>query len=260
MSSVSRAVHDREFYRAIRAGSESSAQVVVRLLSEVLSCRSVVDFGCGTGLWLKAFGSLGVEDLTGVDGDHVEADALVIDPRQFVNHDLNEPLDLGRRFDLAICLEVAEHLPDASGAVLLDSITRHSEQVLFSAGIPQQTGAGHLSGRWQSDWVQDFRERGFVAIDLIRPRVWHDPNVEYWYAQNTLLFVTPPVLQANAALRRFAEERSPIIDIVHPAHYSELKGEIWHLRNPGVVALLRQTRGAILRSLRRPFRGHRTPC
>jgi SAM-dependent methyltransferase len=254
MTSVTLSVHDADFYNEIRAGSESSARVIARLLREVLDCRSVVDFGCGTGLWLRAFQALGVADLAGVDGDHIAVESLAVDPTLFFAHDLTSPVDLGRRFDLAICLEVAEHLPDASGGVLVDSITRHSDRVLFSGGVPLQLGTGHVSGRWQSAWVEEFGARGYLPVDIVRPRVWHDPNVEYWYAQNALLFVTPAALEASAVLRREANASTPIFDVVHPAHYLELKEEVRRLRSPGIVGLLRQARQTLLRTLGRRAR------
>ena len=33
-----------------------------------------------------------------------------------------------------------------------------------------------------------FGERGYFPIDLIRGRVWQNDAVDWWYAQNTLLF------------------------------------------------------------------------
>ena len=148
----------------------------------------------------------------GVDGDWVAPEALAIAPDRFVSRDLCEPLDLGRSFDLALCLEVAEHVPASAADTLLRSLARHAPAVLFSAAIPFQGGRHHVNEQWQSHWIGRFAELGFGVHDVVRPAVWTDPGVEPWYAQNALLFVeharaTALGLEADAPLQA---------DLVHP--------------------------------------------
>src|SRR5690242_16630203 len=111
---MSGATYDRAFYERHRTGSGSSAEVVAPLVFAWVRPRSVVDVGCGMGTWLAAFRRRGVEDVVGVDGSPVPPDLLQIPPDRFLVRDLSKPLDLGRTFDLALCLEVAEHLPKES--------------------------------------------------------------------------------------------------------------------------------------------------
>ena len=112
--------YDREFFEgyqqtAIYQGVRSSAEVVVPLVVQLLHPRSVVDVGCGTGTWLKVFEEQGVSDFCGLDGDYV-GEALEIPTDHFVPADLRMGVTLDRRFDLAVSLEVAEHLPEESAA------------------------------------------------------------------------------------------------------------------------------------------------
>src|SRR6185436_10775009 len=92
-------------------GARSSAQVIIPLVMELLPVQSVVDLGCGIGTWLSVFRERGACDFLGIDGDYVEIDQLEIPRECFWPHDLRQPLNLERRFDLAVSLEVAEHLP-----------------------------------------------------------------------------------------------------------------------------------------------------
>ena len=114
---------------------------------------------------------------------------LEIPHAAFLRADLSQPLDLGRRFDLAISLEVAEHLPAASADTFVASLAGLSDFVLFSAAVPGQGGRHHVNEQWQEYWGERFARLGFAALDLVRRAIWSDRAIPYWYKQNTLLFV-----------------------------------------------------------------------
>jgi hypothetical protein len=129
---------------------------------------------------------------------------------------------LGRRFDLAISVEVAEHLPEDSARTIVGSLTRLAPIVVFSAVVPGQGGVPHVNEQWPSYGVSRFAERNFVPVDAIRPRIWENRSVAWWYAQNTLLFVRMEELHARARFR--TERKCPpgMIDLVHPRMYEGL--------------------------------------
>jgi SAM-dependent methyltransferase len=184
---------------------------------------SVLDLGCGMGTWASAAFEWGVSDVVGVDAPWVDAASLLIPRDAFVAHDLSTPLDLGRSFDLALCLEVAEHLDPRAGGTLLASLVRHAPAVLFSAAVPFQGGRDVRNGRWQSHWIAGFAELGYGLHDVVRPAVWTDPDVEPWYAQNTLLFVE----REHAARLGLVPTALLPADLVHPGlhtiRHEELK-------------------------------------
>ncbi|MEA2443119.1 MAG: hypothetical protein QOJ12_411, partial [Thermoleophilales bacterium] len=100
------------------------------------------------------------------------------------------------------------------------SLAAHADAVLFSAAIPNQRGSQHVNEQWQSWWADRFATHGMVAVDCVRRKVWDDPNVAWWYAQNTLLYVRPPVLAANDRLRLEHEILGTgQLSLVHPARY-----------------------------------------
>ena len=125
-----------EYYDEIRDGALRSARVVSRLISEYISPESVVDFGCGTGAWLAAFEELGVRQVVGVDFASIPDEILCIEASEFVQHDLTQELHLGRRFDLILCLETGEHLPESAAPVLVRSLANHGDVIAFSAAAP----------------------------------------------------------------------------------------------------------------------------
>ncbi len=198
-------------------GTRASAAEIVEALWPTVQPSSAVDVGCGVGVFLAALAAKGVKDLCGVDGEWIAPEQLLVPRELFVRHDLREPFRLGRRFDLALCMEVAEHLPPAAAAPLVESLCLLAPIVLFSAAIPLQGGVGHLNEQWPEYWVRLFAARGYVVLDCIRSRIWESDKVFWWYAQNTLLFVEGSLLRADARLSRLSVEvANRPLAMVHP--------------------------------------------
>lgn len=192
--------YDHGFFAEQRDGSRRSAGVVLPLVLARLQVRSAVDVGCGVGTWLAQLRELGVEDVLGVDGAYARTSGLEIPAERFVEHDLAEPLTLPRRFDLALSVEVGEHLPERVAARFVADLCRLAPAVLFSAAIPGQKGPGHVNEQWPAYWVAHFERHGYRVTDGLRPLLWDDARVDWWYAQNLLLFATPEVIAASPLL------------------------------------------------------------
>ena len=204
-------------------GSESARAVlpeVFRLLGADRPVNSCVDVGCGPGYWLAAARELGVERLAGIDGSPLSAEDLQFDASAFRMRNLEEGVDLEERFDLCLCLEVAEHLPTERAAPLVHDLTRLSSAVLFSAAIPGQTGQRHLNLQWPAYWAQLFAARGFECCDLLRPLLWERDEVAWWYRQNIMLYVQKGCHEDLARSRPRA--------LVHPEGYRAMQDK--HLR------------------------------
>lgn len=146
--------------------------------------KSVLDVGCGTGTWLRAAADLGVADLYGVDGVIVESHKLQVRRELVGEVDLSLPFSLSRRFDVALCLEVAEHLPESSAESLISSIIAHADDILFSAAIPGQPGQHHVNCQWPEYWQRRFNAHGYACDDSPRWQIWDDDRIEPWYRQN----------------------------------------------------------------------------
>jgi len=181
--------YDQSFYDSFRDSSLRSAEVIVPLVMEWCGARSVVDVGCGLGIWLSVFLRSGVQRVLGLDGPHVTADELVIPADCFRSRDLARAEPVGETFDLAMSLEVAEHLPPPSADPIVGLLTSLAPVVLFSAAIPGQPGTHHVNAQWHDYWHRKFGQRGFVALDPLRPRLWHDEAVSLHYRQNLFLYV-----------------------------------------------------------------------
>lgn len=200
------------FYDVIRDGVRSSAAVVAPLVHDLIRPQSVIDVGCGEGWWAREFADLGCRVL-GVDGSYVTGTAAGIPYRA---HDLERPLpDMGR-FDLAVSLEVAEHLTPARADGFVDDLCRLAPVTLFSAAIPGQGGAGHLNERPIGFWVELFEARGRAVSGAPRWMVWGDERVECWYQQNLLVCADQDLSPAMAWPALFDTPTSPPWPVVHP--------------------------------------------
>lgn len=215
-------LYSPDFFEQQSAGSRGSAERVVPIVLDLVRPQSVVDVGCGVGAWLSVFKKNGVIRTLGVDGDYVDRRMLEIPAKEFLPSDLTRPLRLDEDFDLAVSLEVGEHLPPQSAAGYVESLTRLAPVVLFSAAIPHQGGIGHLNEQWPDYWRDHFARHGYDPIDCIRRRIWSDPQVQWWYAQDILLYVDRDHLAGSAALVRERSATWPdLLSLVHPQRYLE---------------------------------------
>ncbi|MBU2648385.1 class I SAM-dependent methyltransferase, partial [bacterium] len=212
--------YTRQYYEKLKEGSRRSAKVVVPLVMELVAPSSVIDIGCGVGIWLSVFREYGLENVMGIDGDHVDRSFLEIPDDCFRRHDLRLPFELDSKFDLIMSLEVAEHLPPKCAEMFVDMLVRLGSVILFSAAIPFQGGENHMNEQWPEYWVKYFQLKKYVVIDCIRKKVWSDDQVDWWYAQNLLMFVQKGSLNSYPRLKKEWENtNSKQLSIVHPKAY-----------------------------------------
>jgi Methyltransferase domain len=202
-------------------GSRVTAEVLVPMVMERVRPTSVLDLGAGVGSFLKVFIDHDVTDVAGVDLCNFDPEILVVDESLMEAADLNRPVDVGRTYDLAVCLEVAGYLPNHD--VLVGSLVRHAPVVLFSAAVPSQDLPNQPHGAFPSDWVTLFAAHDYEVVDVFRPMLWNDERVPFWFRQNLLMFVHRPHLEAHRELAKPSGAPSPL-DVVHPELYEILAG------------------------------------
>lgn len=187
-------IYSSKFFAGQVDGSARSAAVVVPIVLAFLSVRSIVDVGCGVGPWAAEFLANGVPDVWGIDGDYVDRSQLRIPPDRFLARDLTKSLELDRTFDLAVCLEVGEHLPETRAHGLVVDLTSVAPCVLFSAAIPGPpggVGTNHINEQYLPYWIDLFQRQGYEGIDPIRAQILGNDSVEWFYQQNMVMFVDP---------------------------------------------------------------------
>jgi len=234
--------YDPTFFDYMNKGSTSSAATIIPLVRSYFKVRSVIDFGCGQGAWLREWKRFGALEVLGLDGDYVNKDALLIDKSELLIWNLTNPVKIGKKFDLVQSLEVAEHLPESAANIFVESLVRHGDVVLFSAAAVGQGGHDHINEQPYEYWRDKFHEQGYILIDWLREAIRDNRAVESWYRYNTLCFVNRGLIDGlpqDLLLHRVASA-DPVVDI-SPYLYKVRKRIISKLP-PRATFILAQTK------------------
>lgn len=216
------AQYDTKFFE-LRSQETPVADAILSTIFPALQPKSVVDLGTAVGTWLASAKKFGATKVVGIDGPWVPADQLLIETNEFVRADLEGKLpELGTTFDLAISTEVLEHISDPAGERAVAWLTRQAPAILFSAAIPGQDGQSHINERWLSSWASRFEAHGFKIYDAIRPKIWGNPVVPFWYKQN-LLFIAKEEIGDRLG---FAPVPAAAVDLVHPELFGHKTSKI----------------------------------
>jgi SAM-dependent methyltransferase len=236
--------YDEAFYDEQFAGSQRSARVLLGLLAARFKPASVVDVGCGRGSWLGVWGELGVPRLVGIDGPWNRQASMPHPDIEFRSANLEQPLSLDERFDVAMSIEVVEHLSPSAGEAVVESLTQLSNVVVFSAAFSGQGGVDHVHERYHSYWGALFRERGYLAYDAFRPQVWADERVMPWHRANVFLYLRRGHALAAVGWPELVD--LSFMDCVHPWLYERTRGA-----DPGFTGHARALLPSLVRALRR---------
>lgn len=196
-------IYNEAFYNAQMKGSYESALGILPYVQKYIDVKNVIDVGCGVGTWLKAWQDMKPDTkVFGIDGNSVDHSLFFISTECYQRVDLTQdsqqilqnlsfkPNGGGvKPFSLAQSLEVAEHFDAQYAKNFITLLTSLADVVLFSAAIPHQGGTHHVNEQPPAYWAELFAQHDYVCLDYIRMQVWHNPKIESWYRQNTLVFV-----------------------------------------------------------------------
>ena len=219
--------YNRVFYEK-RVGTEDRVKVIVECVANHYhgNITSAIDLGCGLGILVNSFREYYQDKcndkfiVRGVDGDYVQKDLLIIGKNEFCSWNLEESYSDNQRYDIAISTECAEHLEPSRADSFVDDLTRLSDMILFSAAIPYQGGVNHVNEQPLSYWVKKFEKRGYELRDVIRPDIWDDKRIQYFYRQNMVMFVKRGSMSYELLDKR---ADNTLLDVIHP--------EIWEKTN-----------------------------
>ncbi len=188
--SVDTNIYDNQFFNNTIKLEGPSAQAAVDILIKNFVPRAVVDIGCGCGVYLAEFKKRGVKIL-GYDGSPAAVVASLVGAKIKL-HDLCQPLPFKQKFDLCLCLEVAEHLPLGSADTLINILVKLAPVIVFTAATPGQgpRSIGHINEQPPEFWVKKFKAQQF---NLDKPltakikRAMQEKEVIWWIVKNLMV-------------------------------------------------------------------------
>ena len=195
---MNREVYSEKFYESLKLEKNSKIMAFKHYISElkkIADIKSVLDIGCGTGTFLSVFEEYGIEDICGIDCNTFD-NMMEIPIEKYVCCDLSgldkslEELKKkigGKKYDIACCLEVGEHLADYCSDSLVSLLTHYSNLILFSAAIPGQGGDAHINEQWPIFWEMLFESHGYTKVDFFRRKTWDIYEIPGYYRQNVYM-------------------------------------------------------------------------
>ena len=156
-------IYDQGFFQEWGAANHpyvESARIIADVLMEQWHPRRLIDLGCGCAAHAHFFQQEGVEVVC-LDG--VRAPAQLSFGLPVLLCDLTVPMENPwGGFDLSLCLDVGEHIPEELSEPFLGNITRFSDTLLMSCAPPGQGGHHHVNEQPKRYWIQRLRSYGFA--------------------------------------------------------------------------------------------------
>ena len=135
------------------------------IIGDFYNPESVVDFGCSIGTYLESFLKNGcrVRGFEYAFEECLPQIQKVEGLEEFITFgDVTTPIVLSEKFDLAMSIEVAEHIPESKSDALVDNLCNAAlKNIFFTAARPGQGGTGHINLQEKSFWINKFIERGW---------------------------------------------------------------------------------------------------
>ena len=172
-------------YTQIKYEEGPFAERLATWVAETLQPQTVLDIGCGPGIYVDALRDHGIEAI-GIDTDkriegkpHLKKESL---------------FETNSTAEVVICLEVAEHISKdmseqvancVADCVIPDGI------LIWTAAKPGQGGTGHINCQPKDYWVQRLSNYGLQRDELLETQLLDYAKSGYymgWFLQNLIVF------------------------------------------------------------------------
>jgi len=135
--------------------------IVCDAICRTFKFESIIDVGCATADFLECFEKKG-KIIAGIEGSKHAREYLQVDPSKIYLADLRKEFKItGKRYDLAISLEVAEHIEEDYTDNYVSSLKNISDNILITAAPPGQKGHHHVNCKHPGYWLDRFSGNGF---------------------------------------------------------------------------------------------------
>ena len=183
-------IYDDSYYKQ-RQGEpwRSASNAHGAVIRDFFEPNSVIDFGCAIGAHLEPFYDDGVT-VKGVEGHPAAIENSVIPPQHLDQHDLREYYQSNRGFELVLCFEVVEHIPERFADTLVETLTSAGDTVVMTAAPPGQSGTHHINLQPKKYWDGKFKNKGFMYDDATTKKLQDQLGKEAmpWILENLMVY------------------------------------------------------------------------
>lgn len=182
--------YDKTFFDRNLEWNLPIAKDMVNVLIDFFNPQSVVDVGCGNAEFLMHFEKKGIK-VRGYEGSSNAIANAQIDKSLIVQHDLTQQIVSPEEFDLALCLEVAEHIENKYSEMLVRNLSQLSDVVIFTAAPPGQGGHFHINEQPKMFWKDLWETKGYGLDEELTENIkknLRQKEVIWWYCDNLMIF------------------------------------------------------------------------
>jgi len=152
--------YDDKYYDFSKDVTAGFVKEFVQMLVEDFKPKSVLDVGCGMGLYVNEFDKLGI-DVQGFDGSPAAIRQTVAKKNLVWQEDIRDLDTSDKKYDMVLCVEVAEHIPKKYANKLVKHLTSAGDLVIFSASPKGLGGTNHINEQPIEYWLDKFGDCGF---------------------------------------------------------------------------------------------------
>ncbi|MBW1872771.1 MAG: hypothetical protein JRJ19_11945 [Deltaproteobacteria bacterium] len=190
--------YDQEFFSEwgrTNSAYVSSAKTVIDVLFENFKPGRVIDLGCGCGVHSYFLRKKGVEVVC-LDGVQPPEEHSFVSDIHI--RDLTVRFDnIWGDFDLALCLDVGEHIPKDLSGIFLENITSFCDTLLLACAPPGQGGHHHVNEQPKRYWIKRLAEHRFgynrkrtgILLETFKKNrtefMWMNEHISVYERQNS---------------------------------------------------------------------------
>jgi hypothetical protein len=146
---------DQVDFDRIRVEEAPQAERLAEWFETHHSGETILDVGCGPGIYVEA-----MRRRRGLRAWGVDNDRRLVESSYLMRVDITRgaPIDC----DVILSLEVGEHIPAERAGAYVDYLVHcEPDAIYFSAARPGQGGEGHINCQIKAYWLKLFCERGY---------------------------------------------------------------------------------------------------
>lgn len=178
----------KHYYASFANSSLEFGKQISNILQNEIDIKTVCDFGSGTCEFVYGFTDQ-KKNFVAIDNHNEKIkDKFLNNKNIFHKLDITKKIDLNKKFDCCVCLEVLEHIENRKTDIVIDNLIRHSDFILFSSAQIGQGGLNHINEQHLDYWINKFLYKNYYCFDYIRPRIIKK-KIPYYFKSNTLIFI-----------------------------------------------------------------------